>query len=160
MRWSVTPIKNQKQKEFCSWSLYVRTPLQYWPEWLHRPYVHLLWPGHWKQSSHPTQPGGWPSRQEGVGRALSQQPADKKTKRLVQQRLISNRLVRGHERRALILNNSHWVLKKCVYLPSQSMKSNHSSIVGAKRSHWVRQNLLEGQQDLMVEATHQIPMSP
>lgn len=40
------------------------------------------------------------------------------------------------------------------------MKPHYSSIMGAEGSHWVRQNLLEGQQDLVVEATNQITMSP
>lgn len=40
------------------------------------------------------------------------------------------------------------------------MKAHNSSIVGAQWSHWVRQNLLERQQDLVVETTYQITMSP
>ena len=40
------------------------------------------------------------------------------------------------------------------------MKAHHSSVVGAEWSHWVGQNLLERQQDLMVQTAHQITMSP
>lgn len=40
------------------------------------------------------------------------------------------------------------------------MKAHNSSIVGAQWSHWVRQNLLERQHDLVVETTYQITMSP
>lgn len=40
------------------------------------------------------------------------------------------------------------------------MKPYNSSIVRAQWSHWIGQNLLERQQDLMVETAHQIPMSP
>lgn len=50
--------------------------------------------------------------------------------------------------------------RKWTYFPSQSVKPHHSSIVGAKRPYWIRQNLLERQQDLMVETTHQVTMSP
>lgn len=40
------------------------------------------------------------------------------------------------------------------------MKAHNSSIVGAQWSHWVRQNLLERKQDLVVETTDQITVSP
>lgn len=46
------------------------------------------------------------------------------------------------------------------YLPSQSVEPHHSSIVGTQWSDRVRQNFLEGKQDLVVESTHQIPVCP
>lgn len=50
--------------------------------------------------------------------------------------------------------------EKWTYLPPQSVKAHHGSIVGTEWPHWVRQNLLEWEQDLMVQTTHQIPVSP
>lgn len=46
------------------------------------------------------------------------------------------------------------------YLPAQGVKSNYRSVVRAQRSDWIRQDLLEGQQDLMVKTTDQISMNP
>lgn len=46
------------------------------------------------------------------------------------------------------------------YLPAQGMKSYHCSIVRAQWSDWIRQDLLEWQQNLMVKTTNQIPVNP
>lgn len=40
------------------------------------------------------------------------------------------------------------------------MQPYHSPVVRAERPHRVCQDLLQGEQDLLIEATYKVPMSP
>jgi hypothetical protein len=40
------------------------------------------------------------------------------------------------------------------------MQPHHCAIVRAERPHRICQDLLQGEQDLLIEATYKVPMSP
>lgn len=46
------------------------------------------------------------------------------------------------------------------HLPAKGMQPHHSPVVRAERPHRVCQDLLQGEQDLLIEATYKVPMSP
>lgn len=46
------------------------------------------------------------------------------------------------------------------HLPAKSMQPHHGSIVTAERPHRICQDLLQGQQDMLIEATYKVAMSP
>lgn len=53
-----------------------------------------------------------------------------------------------------------WEKGQDPYLPAKGMQPHHSPIVRAEGPHRVCQDLLQGQQDLLIEATYKVPMSP
>lgn len=40
------------------------------------------------------------------------------------------------------------------------MQAHHSPVVRAERPHRIRQDFLQGEQDLLIEATYKVPISP
>lgn len=46
------------------------------------------------------------------------------------------------------------------YLPSQSVQTHHGPVVGAQRPNRVGQDVLQGQQDLVVQPADQVTVSP
>ena len=46
------------------------------------------------------------------------------------------------------------------HLPAKSVQAHHSPVVRAERPHRIRQDFLQGEQDLLIEATYKVPISP
>lgn len=53
-----------------------------------------------------------------------------------------------------------WVKDSFYCLPAKGMQPHYSPVVRAERPHRVCQDLLQGEQDLLIEATYKVPMSP
>ena len=64
------------------------------------------------------------------------------------------------------LSNYKWeLLQLCEksqgpHLPAKGVQPHHGPIVRAERPHRICQDLLQGEQDLLIEATYKVPMSP
>lgn len=46
------------------------------------------------------------------------------------------------------------------HLPAKGMQPHHSPVMRAERPHRVCQDLLQGEQDLLIKAAHQVPVGP
>lgn len=116
----------------------------------HRPCAHQPSPGHWTPSSRPARPAGWTSRWRGGGTRPAPQPGG--GGREGERRGGSAASARPERKLGEGGSGTH--------LPPQGVQPHHRPIVGAEGADGVGQDLLQGQQDLVIEAAHQVAVGP